>query len=160
MEQNELCKEVWAAQKQYMEPIRNKRLEQALNDFASEVCRKEGVSPPDIVAIPEKHLFVASDGETKVAQYRPCGQGILFNSELPYLFNLAHELAHHIEYKKIGEKRFEEKLKCIEEGIPWEACPTEKRANKAAIKLTVENIDLWKEKVEPLVGKGKIFPFK
>ena len=103
-------------------------------------------------------MFQISDGTTKIATYRPIEEIIYINSENPLMFHMLHETKHHIDYKKGGMANLDEVLRCRDEGIPFHSCPTEKRAHRFAIEKLVEYIDYWEEKVEPVVGKGKILP--
>ena len=49
-----------------------------------------------------------------------------------------------------------EKLKCRYEGIPYEVCPTEKRARKFASKCVARYMEEWEKKVEPVIGEKRI----
>ena len=144
--------------KGFLEEHRDKRVEQALKDFTKVITDKESVPPPEIIAVPGNVVFQVSEGMTKIATYRPVEEIIYINSENPLMFNVLHEAKHHVDYKKRGIAHLMEGLKCREEGIPYEACPNEKRAHRFAVENVVEYIDEWKEKVEPIVGKRKIFP--
>lgn len=144
--------------KSHLEEHRNKRVEQALKDFTKVITDKESVTPPEIIAVPGNVVYQVSDGATDIATYRPIEEIIYINSENPLMFNMLHETKHHIDYKKRGIAHLEEGLKCRDEGIPYEFCPSEKRAHRFSIDKLVEYIDDWGEKVEPVVGKGKILP--
>jgi len=144
--------------KKVFEEYRDKKLEQTLKDFTKVITDKESVTPPEIIAVPENILFQISDGTTKIATYKPIEEIIYINSENPLMFHMLHETKHHIDYKKRGMAHLDEVLKCRDEGIPFAVCPTEKRAHRFAIVNIVEYIDDWKEKVEPIVGTGKILP--
>ena len=141
--------------KKVYEEYRDKKLEQALKDFTKVITDKESVTPPEIIAVPGDVVFQISDGMTKIATYRPVDEIIYINNENPLMFNMLHETKHHIDYKKRGMAHLMESLKCREEGIPYAACPTEKRAHRFAMENVVEYFGDWTEKVEPIVRKRK-----
>ena len=144
--------------KKVFEEYRDKKLEQALKDFTKVITDKESVTPPEIIAVPRDVMYQISDGTTKIATYKPIEEIIYINSDNPLMFNMLHEAKHHIDYKKRGMTHLMESLKCRDEGIPYAACPTEKRAHRFAIDNIVTYIDDWTEKVEPVVGERKILP--
>jgi DNA-directed RNA polymerase subunit RPC12/RpoP len=143
-----------------LERFRDRSLEKPLKKFVDEVCEQEGVEPPEIVVVPREVVSVLSDGTTSDATYKPGVEIVAMSPETVYMMNVLHELGHHIDWKRRGMQHLIESEEALKKGLKWEERPTELKARQFAKEGVTKYIALWKQKVEPYIGKGKILPLK
>ena len=123
--------------------VRNTELEVKIKGFVDEVCKNESVEPPEIIVTKPSVVLQVADGYTRIGTYRPWEETIYLNDEALVLSDVLHELHHHIGWKREGDRVFHELNKCLKEGTPQEACPTETEAHKWAKDNLEKYFDKW-----------------
>jgi len=142
--------------KQTMERLkefRDERIERPLREFINEVCRDEGVPPPEVVVVPRGILLQITDAETDVATYIPSQELICITPGTTWMHTVVHEIGHHIYVRKMGIKRYiEERYEEFTRRVPAMAHKTEREARSFTIQALAnpKYLAYWRNKVEPL----------
>jgi len=132
--------------------------EKKLSKVVEQISSDYDVRPPEIAVVPDYYVLQVSDGETDLATYKPALHRIYISPDLT-LFDLCHEMAHHIE------NVYREKEGTVEKGVeewqrsqkePWEQQPAEKRAENFALHCTVKYKGIWSE----LFGDKRFMPWQ
>jgi len=137
---------------------RKLEIENKVSEVINDISKDYNVPPPEVIVVPSNYILQVSDGETDIATYKPAIQRIYISPDMT-LFDLCHEMGHHIENvkrEKAGkhEKGMEEWRRSQE--IPWEERQSEKRAETFALHCTVKYKDEWAK----LFGDKRFMPWQ
>jgi len=134
-------------------PLRNRELEDPLNEFIREVCRDENIKPPGVLVVPKDIVLQVSEGETWAATYEPATELIYITPEGVWMDILLHELGHHINWKRRGMQYLRERAEEIRRGVPLHISKHEAVATEFMRRGIVNRryIRYWWTKIEPVL---------